>query len=132
MMRCGSDRSFRRLGCTLSIKIAGVGVELLKAAHPPITRVGLLQNMGNPASPPQWEATHATAAALGLAAEMLDVRTEEDIAGAFAAIASLKMDALSVGIDALTQSKAETIVGLAAEHKLLTLIRPASSSRWAA
>ena len=71
-------------------------------------------------SPPQWEATRAAAATLGLAAEVLDVRTEEDIAGAFAGIASLKLDALSVGIDALTQSKAETIVGLAAEHKSLT------------
>jgi putative ABC transport system substrate-binding protein len=48
------------------------------------------------------------------------VRSEEDIAGGFAAIASLKLDALSVGIDALTQSKAAIIVGLAAEHKLAT------------
>jgi len=101
-------------------ELAGKRVELLRAAHPSIARVGLLQNMGNPASQPQWEATRAAAAALGLAAEPLDVRTEADIAGAFAAIASLKLDALSVGIDALTQSKAETIVGLAAEHKLLT------------
>jgi ABC-type uncharacterized transport system substrate-binding protein len=101
-------------------ELAGKRIELLKAAHPSIERVGLLQNMGNPASPPQWESTRATAAALGLKTEVLDVRTEEDIAGAFAAVASLKLDALSVGIDALTQSKAETIVGLAAEHKLLT------------
>jgi putative ABC transport system substrate-binding protein len=101
-------------------ELAGKRIEMLKAAHPPIARVGLLQNMSNPASPPQWEATRATAAALGLAAEVLDVRTEEDIAGAFAALVSLKLDALSVGIDALTQAKAETIVGLAAEHKLLT------------
>jgi len=49
------------------------------------------------------------------------VRAEEDIAGAFAAIASLKLDALSVGIDGLTQSKAKTIVGLAAEHKLVAV-----------
>jgi len=39
---------------------------------------------------------------------LLDVRTDKDIAGAFAATASLKVDALSVGIDALTQSQAET------------------------
>jgi len=42
------------------------GKRLLKAAHQSIERVGLLQNMGNPASPPQWESTRATAAALGL------------------------------------------------------------------
>jgi len=101
-------------------ELAGKRVELLKPAHPSIARVGLLLNMDNPVSPPQWEATRTTAAALGLAAELLDVRTEKDIAAAFAAIASLKVDALSVGIDALTQSQAETIVGHAAEHKLLT------------
>jgi ABC-type uncharacterized transport system substrate-binding protein len=101
-------------------ELAGKRVELLKTAHPSIARVGLLLNMDNPVSPPQWEATRTTAAALRLAAELLDVRTDKDIAGAFAATASLKVDALSVGIDALTQSQAETIVGHAAEHKLLT------------
>src|SRR3954453_20381493 len=101
-------------------ELAGKRVGMLKAAHPPIRRVGFLQNMSNPASPPQWEATRAPAAALGLAAEVLDVRTEEDIPGAFSAVPGLKVDALSVGIDALTQAKAATIVGLAAEHKLMT------------
>src|SRR5207237_8775448 len=97
-------------------ELAGKRVELLKAAGPSIARVGFLQDMGNPASPPQWEATRAAAAALGLSAEQLDVRTEEDIAGAFAAVASLKLDAPSVGIDALTQSSAETITGLSADR----------------
>jgi len=62
----------------------------------------------------------AAARTLGLQLQLVPADSQDDIAGAFAAIASLKLDALSVGIDALTQSKAETIVGLAAEHKLLT------------
>jgi putative tryptophan/tyrosine transport system substrate-binding protein len=101
-------------------ELAGKRVELLKEARPSIARVGFLQNMGNPASPPQWEAVQAAAKALGLSAEPFDVRSTNDIANAFARIAKDRFDALSVGIDALTQANAKMIVELAAAHKLLT------------
>ncbi len=101
-------------------ELAGKRVELLKEARPSIARVGFLQNMGNPASPPQWEAVQAVAKALGLSAEPFDVRNTNDIANAFARIANDRFDALSVGIDALTQANAKTIVSLAGEHKVLT------------
>jgi putative ABC transport system substrate-binding protein len=101
-------------------ELAGKRVELLKEARPSIARVGFLVNLGNPVSPPQWEASQATARALGLAAELLDVRSTQDIADAFAKIAKSRLDALSVGIDVLTQANAKMIVDLAAENKLLT------------
>jgi putative ABC transport system substrate-binding protein len=101
-------------------ELAGKRVELLKEARPSIVRVGFLQDMGNPASPPQWEATQAAAKTLGLSAEPFDIRTAHDISDAFAKIATNRLDALSVGIDALTQANAKMIVELAAAHKLLT------------
>ena len=101
-------------------ELAGKRVELLKEARPSIARVGFLQNFSNPVSPPQWEATQGAAKVLGLAAELLDVRSPQDIADTFARIAANRLDALSVGIDALTQANAQLIVSLAAEHKLLT------------
>jgi ABC-type uncharacterized transport system substrate-binding protein len=101
-------------------ELAGKRVELLKEARPSIVRVGFLQNMGNPASPPQWEAVQTAAKALGLSAEPFDVRNTNDIGNAFARIANDRFDALSVGIDALTQANAKMIVELAAAHKLLT------------
>src|SRR5438067_2255545 len=101
-------------------ELAGKRVELLKEARPSIARVGFLQNMGNPASPPQWEAVQAVAKMLRLSAEPFDVRNTNDIATAFARIANDRFDALSVGIDALTQANAKTIVSLAGEHKVLT------------
>jgi putative ABC transport system substrate-binding protein len=101
-------------------ELAGKRVELLKEARPSITRIGFMQNMGNPASPPQWEASQASARTLGFSIEFFDVRTDRDIANAFATISQRKLDALSVGIDALTQANAKVIVDLAAEHKLLT------------
>jgi len=101
-------------------ELSGKRIELLKETFPSIAHVGLLQNMGNPVSPPQWEATQVAAKELSVSAELFDVRSDRDIASAFVTIAARKLDALSVGIDALTQAKAKMIVGLAAEHKLLT------------
>jgi len=101
-------------------ELAGKRVELLKEARPSIARIGFLQNMSNPVSPPQWEANQAAAKVLGISTELFDVRTVQDITGAFARIAKDPLDALSVGIDALTQANAKMIVELAAKHKLLT------------
>jgi putative tryptophan/tyrosine transport system substrate-binding protein len=94
--------------------------ELLKEAFPAITRVGFMQNMGNPVSPPQWEVSQAAAQALGISAELLDVRTAQDIKDAFELIRERRLDALSVGIDTLTQTEAGLIVELAARRRLLT------------
>ena len=99
-------------------ELAGKRLELLKEAFPPIVRVGFLQNIGNPVSPPQWTATQDAARALGLSVELLDVRRAEDIAGAFASIVAHRLQALSVGIDGLIQEDAENIVRLAAAQKL--------------
>ena len=101
-------------------ELAGKRIELLKDAFPSISRVAFLQNMGNPVSPPQWEATKMVAVALGLSSELLDVRNEQDIARAFATAIEHKVNAMSVGIDALTQAKADMIVELAVRHKLLS------------
>jgi putative ABC transport system substrate-binding protein len=101
-------------------ELSGKRVELLKETFPSITSVGLLQNMGNPVSPPQWEATLSAAKTLGLSAEVFDVRGDRDIASAFAAMRQRRVNALSVGIDAVTQANAATIAKLAAEQKLPT------------
>src|SRR6516165_9426654 len=79
-------------------ELAGKRVELMKEAFPSAVRIAFLQNMGNPVAPPQWEATAAAAKALGLSAELLDIRDEADITKAFAVMAERKIDALSVGI----------------------------------
>jgi putative ABC transport system substrate-binding protein len=105
---------------TLVTELAGKRIELLKEAFPTVSRVGFLQNIGNPASPPQWEFAQASARALGLAVELFDVRSAEAIEPAFASMAHRRIDALSVGIDALTQANAARIVALAAERKLPT------------
>ena len=101
-------------------ELAGKRMELLKEASPSLTRIGFLANMRNPAAPPAWEAIKTAAAALGLSAQLLDVHAETDIANAFAIVERQRLDAITVGNDALTQGNAKKIVDLAVDHKALT------------
>jgi putative ABC transport system substrate-binding protein len=102
-------------------ELAGKRIELLKDAFPAIARVGFLHNMANPVAPPEWQAIEGAARALGIAAELFDVRREPDIAAAFKEMRQHKTDALYVGIDALTQARGRMIVDLAAEQRLPTV-----------
>ncbi|MEP6983895.1 MAG: ABC transporter substrate-binding protein, partial [Sphingomicrobium sp.] len=101
-------------------ELSGKRVEFLKEAFPSIVRIGFMQNMGNPVSPPQWEAAQAAVRTLALSADLLDVRSAQDIRDAFKLVRERKLDALSVGIDALTQANAGLIVELAGQHRLVT------------
>ena len=102
-------------------ELAGKRIELMKEVLPLSSRVGFLQDMGNPVSPPQWEATKTAATKLRLTAMLFDIRSEQDIVAAFTMIKDRKVDTLSIGIDALTQAKAGLIIELAGGQKLPTI-----------
>ena len=51
----------------------------MKEGIPGVTQVGFFNNMSNPVIPPQWEQTQKAAPSLGIEAELLDVRSKEDI-----------------------------------------------------
>ena len=101
-------------------ELSGKRIELMKEIVPSISNVAFLQNMANPISPPQWETVKTVAGMLSLSVELFDVRSEQDIVRAFAAASENKVNAISVGIDGLIQTKADMIVELAARYKLLT------------
>jgi putative ABC transport system substrate-binding protein len=103
---------------TFSTVLTGKRVELLKELVPAFSRVGLLHDMGNPVAQPQWAETETAARSFGLEAELLDVRSAEDIGRAFDAAVRHHVDALVIGIDGLTQMHQGTIVDLAASTKL--------------
>jgi putative tryptophan/tyrosine transport system substrate-binding protein len=90
-------------------ELAGKRIELLQQGFPAIARLGFLANMRNPAALTAWQATRTAAAALGISAQLLDIRTEPEIAAAFAVAERHKLDAVAVGIDALTQANAKAI-----------------------
>jgi putative ABC transport system substrate-binding protein len=101
-------------------ELSGKRIELLKRAFASISKIGFLQNMGNPVAAPQWEQIKAVASALALSAELLDVRSKGDIKLAIETAHSRNMDAISVGIDGLTQANATMIIELASQYRILT------------
>ena len=103
---------------TFSTELQAKRIELLKELVPNLSRVALLHNMGNPAAPPEWEETKTAARSLGLQAEFLDVRSEEDLGRAFEQAVRQHVDALVIGADGLTQTHQQTIVDLVARNRL--------------
>jgi putative ABC transport system substrate-binding protein len=103
---------------TFSTVLTGKRIELLKELVPSLSRVALLHDMGNPVAPPQWAETETAARTLGIEAELLDVRSLQDIGRAFDAAVRHHVDALLIGIDGLTQMHQGTIVDLATGTKL--------------
>jgi putative ABC transport system substrate-binding protein len=103
---------------TFSTELTGKRIELLKELVPSLSRVALLHNMGNPAAPPEWEETKTAARSLGLQAELLDVRGQDDLGRAFELAVRQHVDTLLIGFDGLTQMHQQTIVDLVARNKL--------------
>ena len=93
-------------------------LELTRELVPQLSRIGLLHNMSNPVAPPQWEETKTVAHSWGIEAELLDVRSREDIDRAFETAKERRVDALLVGLDAITQVHRQMIAGLAARNRL--------------
>jgi putative ABC transport system substrate-binding protein len=96
-------------------------VELLKDAIPDLRRVATMLNMGNPVLPAQWKEIEVAAHSLGLEAYLLDVRKPADIEPAFNAAVGQQVEAIVVGIDAVTQVAAVKIAALAIKRRLATI-----------
>ena len=93
-------------------------LELLKALVPKMTRVAAYANLANEAAAATWREIEIAARAMGLEALLLDVRAPEQIAPAFTEAVRLGAQGLLVGIETLSQSNRDAIVGLAAQHRL--------------
>jgi ABC-type uncharacterized transport system substrate-binding protein len=93
-------------------------LELTRELVPRLARIGLLQNMSNPVAPPQWEETKMAAQSWGIEAELLDVRSREDVGRAFDRAQEQRVDALLVGLDGLIQAHRQIIASLATRNRL--------------
>jgi len=103
---------------TASAELVSKRLELLKALAPKMTRVAAYANLANVAAAATWKDVEAAARAMGLEALLLDVRTPEQIAPAFAEAVRQGAQGLVVGIETLSQSNRNAIVELAAQHRL--------------
>jgi putative tryptophan/tyrosine transport system substrate-binding protein len=99
-------------------ELSGKRIELMKETFPSVSRVAFMMNMGNPVSDQNWELSRSAAATLGLAIELRDVRSAADIAIAFETLAGRRIDAVSVGLDAIVQENRDMIVELANHHRI--------------
>ena len=93
-------------------------LEVIKALAPKATRIAAYSNLGNVAAAASWKEFESTARAMGLEPQLLDVRTPEQIAPAFAEAVRQQAGALVVGIETLAQSNRKAIIELAAQHTL--------------
>jgi len=99
-------------------ELAPKRLELLKALVPKMTRVAAYGNHANVAAAASWKEIEIAARAMGLEAQLLDVRTSEQIAPAFAEAARQGVHGMVVGVETLSQSNRKAIVELAAKHRL--------------
>jgi putative ABC transport system substrate-binding protein len=103
---------------TFSTELTAKRIELLKELVPALSRIAFVHNLGNPAAPPEWDEAQTAARSLGLRAELLDVRSEDDLVRALGQLSRPRVDALLVGLDGLTQMHRQMIVDLAARQRL--------------
>jgi ABC-type uncharacterized transport system substrate-binding protein len=103
---------------TFSTELTAKRIELLAELVPGLARVGFLQNMGNPAAPPEWNEIEGACHALHLRAELFDVRNESDLRRALDRAVRQHVDALVIGADGLTQMHAQAIVDAVARNRL--------------
>jgi putative tryptophan/tyrosine transport system substrate-binding protein len=103
---------------TFSTELTAKRIELLKELAPNLSRVALLHNMSNPAVPPEWDETRTAAHALGVQAELLDVRNADDLGRAFELAVRQHVDGLIVGADGLIQTHQQAIIDWVAGRRL--------------
>jgi len=98
--------------------LVGKQMELLKGVVPKVSRMALLWNPANPGNILQSREAESAARALEVQLQALDVRSPEEIAGAFAAMARERAGALVVLQDATLTNQARKIAEFAAEGRL--------------
>jgi putative ABC transport system substrate-binding protein len=92
-------------------------LEILKEAVPEASRIAVLWNPGNPATASFVPATQGTAQALGIQLQMIE-GPPNDFESAFAAVLSVRAEALIVLPDAFFNRHRTRIVDFAQRHRL--------------
>jgi putative ABC transport system substrate-binding protein len=93
-------------------------VELLRDMVPALMRISGLFNPDSIIGLREWEAVARSARSLGIAADLIEVRSRAALAPAFNAASGQHVEALLVGLETVTESNKELVVELAAAHRI--------------
>jgi putative ABC transport system substrate-binding protein len=99
-------------------ELAAKRLELLRDAVPRLARVAVLWNPRDPDLQAEWQATRAAARALGLEVQPVEVRSRDDLEGAFAGPVVKRSGGMVVLADSVTWSQAKQIGVLAARQRV--------------
>jgi putative ABC transport system substrate-binding protein len=102
----------------ISSELSGKRLELLKEAAPKIDRVGVLWDTLVPDNPLDFETTQLAARVLGLKLQSLEVRSLEDLEGAFSVAVKHRLDALVVIGGGVINSHLKRILAFEAKQRL--------------
>jgi len=103
-------------------ELEGKRLALLKEAVPQIMRVAILRGPHESS----WgralpETFVVSARALGIELHLMEVRTPDELEGAFATMAERRVDALAIGVDTMFIAHYHRIAELAVTHRLPTI-----------
>jgi ABC-type uncharacterized transport system substrate-binding protein len=98
--------------------LEGKRLELLREVIPKLSHVALFVNPLNPFHAASMRQAFAAAQALGIKLQALEVRTSEELDGAFAAIVREKPDALLILADRVFLHNRKRMMDFATEHRL--------------
>lgn len=101
--------------------LAAKRLEVLREVLPKTARIGALMNLANPNLVGHREQLEAAAKLLGLRLTVFDVRTRQDLQSAFGQARKLRLDAMYVPIDTVTESNRKLIGELALSHRIPTI-----------
>ena len=99
-------------------ELAAKRIEIMREIVPKISRMAMIDNMGNASVPAAWDEMKKATLAFGLQPLLYDVRKPEDIGAAFDAAIAQRVDALTVGNDSVFIASRLRVVELAAKHRL--------------
>jgi putative ABC transport system substrate-binding protein len=98
--------------------LVGKHLELIQELIPTAQVIGALINPGNPVSGSDTAEIQKAAQSLGRSVHIVQARTEQDFAAAFAALTAHRADALLIVPDALFTNGLQRLVAVAARHRM--------------
>jgi len=101
-----------------SPELSAKRLQFIREILPSATRVAILANLQNPATPPVVRAMETAAGRMQVQLYVVDVRDATQLPGAFERMARLKAEALVVVSDPMFSGQRRKLMELAARHRL--------------